>query len=195
MLDSRTMPFDRIHFQNSPSKFGETMKIMLGCLTIAAISLLIACTQICNAQTTVRHIQEDDRPIARGVWAGDTLYLSGQLANPVTAADPAKGTAVVYGDTETQTMSTLTKIQDALKKEGLTMADVVMMHVFLVGDPAKGGKLDFPGMMASYTKFFGTKDQPNKPARSAMQVAALAAPWAMVEIEVIAVKGSGKPAR
>ena len=62
------------------------------------------------------------------------------------------------------------------------------MHVYLAGDPAKGGKLDFSGMMASYTKFFGTENQPNKPARSAMQVAALAAPWALIEIEVIAVR-------
>jgi enamine deaminase RidA (YjgF/YER057c/UK114 family) len=46
--------------------------------------------------------------------------------------------------------------------------------------------------MAAYLRFFGTKDQPNKPARSAMQVAALAAPWALVEIEVIAVKASTK---
>jgi len=125
---------------------------------------------------------------------GDTLYLSGQLAAPVTQADLAKGTPAVYGDTEAQTQSTLTKIQAALKAEGLTMGDVVMMHVYLVGDPAKGGKLDFPGMMAAYTRFFGTKDQPNKPARSAMQVAALAAPWALVEIEVIAAKTAGKPA-
>jgi enamine deaminase RidA (YjgF/YER057c/UK114 family) len=147
------------------------------------------------AQTNVHHIQEEDRPIATGVWVGDTLYLSGQLASPLTPADAAKGTTAVYGDTETQTMSTLTKIQAALKNEGLSMGDVVMMHVFLVGDPAKEGKLDFPGMMAAYTKFFGTKEQPNKPARSAMQVAALAAPWALVEIEVIAVKSSAKPAK
>jgi enamine deaminase RidA (YjgF/YER057c/UK114 family) len=98
-----------------------------------------------------------------------------------------------YGNTETQTMSTLTKIQAALKTEGLAMGDVVMMHVYLAGDPDKGGKLDFPGLMAAYTRFFGTKEQPNKPARSAMQVAALAAPWALVEIEVIAVKSSAKP--
>jgi enamine deaminase RidA (YjgF/YER057c/UK114 family) len=167
--------------------------------TSAAFSLaclfLLASAQIVTAQINVRHIQENDRPIATGVWVGDTLYLSGQLAAPVTPADPAKGTAAVYGDTETQTMSTLTKIQAALKNEGLGMGDVVMMHVFLVGDPAKDGKLDFPGMMASYTKFFGTKEQPNKPARSAMQVAALAAPWALVEIEVIAVKGGTKAAK
>jgi enamine deaminase RidA (YjgF/YER057c/UK114 family) len=42
--------------------------------------------------------------------------------------------------------------------------------------------------MAGYTKYFGTKDQPKKPARSALQVAALAAPGVLVEIEVIAVR-------
>jgi enamine deaminase RidA (YjgF/YER057c/UK114 family) len=150
---------------------------------------------VAGAQTSVRHIQDADRPIATGVWVGDTLYLSGQLASPVAPADAAKGTAAVYGDTETQTASTLTKIEAALKSEGLTMGDVVMMHVYLAGDPAKDGKLDFAGMMAAYTRFFGTKEQPNKPARSAMQVAALAAPWALVEIEVIAVKSSAKPAK
>ncbi|MGA2415849.1 MAG: RidA family protein [Candidatus Sulfotelmatobacter sp.] len=147
------------------------------------------------AQTTVRHLQEEDRPIATGVWVGEMLYLSGQLAAPLTPADAAKGTAAVYGDTEAQTMSTLTKIQALLKTEGLGMGDVVMMHVYLAGDPAKGNKLDFPAMMAAYTRFFGTKEQPNKPARSAMQVAALAAPWALVEIEVIAVKGAPKPTK
>jgi enamine deaminase RidA (YjgF/YER057c/UK114 family) len=162
-------------------------------LTLSSSSIAVAQTTV--VQTNVRHIQEDDRPIATGVWVGDTLYLSGQLASPATPADPVKGTPAVYGDTEAQTMSTLTKIQATLKTEGLTLGDVVMMHVYLVGDPDKGGKLDFPGLMAAYTRFFGTKDQPNKPARSAMQVAALAAPWALVEIEVIAVKSSGKPAK
>jgi len=59
--------------------------------------------------------------------------------------------------------------------------------LFLGPDP-KTGKLDFAGMQSEYVKFFGTKEQPNKPARSAFQVAALAAPWALLEIEVIAVK-------
>jgi enamine deaminase RidA (YjgF/YER057c/UK114 family) len=161
------------------------MSLILALLTPLAVG---AQTQTNN---NVRHIQDADRPIATGVWVGDTLYLSGQLS-PVTPADAIKATAAIYGDTETQSMSALTKIQAALKTEGLTMGDVVMMHVYLAGDPAKGGKLDFTGMMAAYTRFFGTKDQPNKPARSAMQVAALAAPWASVEIEVIAVRPSGK---
>jgi len=140
------------------------------------------------AQVPVKHIQTANAAIASAVWAGDTLYVSGQLASPITPADAAKGTAAVYGDTKAQALSSLTKIEAILKEQGLSMGDVVMMHVFLAGDPANGGKLDFAGLQASYTQFFGTKDQPNKPARSAMQVAALATPWALVEIEVIAVK-------
>ena len=67
------------------------------------------------------------------------------------------------------------------------MKDVVKMTVFLGPDPTTG-KLDFAGMQSQYMQYFGTKEQPNKPARSAFQVAALAAPWALLEVEVIAVK-------
>jgi enamine deaminase RidA (YjgF/YER057c/UK114 family) len=81
----------------------------------------------------------------------------------------------------------LQSIQKTLAEQHLTLADVVLMHAYLAGDPSKGGKMDFAGFMAGYTQFFGTKDQPNKPARSAMQVAALALPGALIEIEVVAV--------
>jgi enamine deaminase RidA (YjgF/YER057c/UK114 family) len=160
------------------------MKIGLG-----FAAAVLAVTGTMGAQTTVKHLQPNEKAfIADGVWAGDTLYLSGQLASPVTPADAATGKAAVYGDTKAQALSALNKIQALLKSQGLDMKDVVKMTVFLAGDPEKGGKLDFPGLQASYTQFFGTKDQPNKPARSAFQVAALAAPWALIEIEVIAVK-------
>ena len=140
-----------------------------------------------SAQTTVRHIQAEKSPIAIGVWAGDTFYLSGQLADPIAPADAAKGTPAIYGDTATQAGSVFAKIQKALQTQGLDMKDVVKMTVFMGPDP-KTGKLDFPGMQSQYLKYFGTAVQPNKPARSAFQVAALAAPWALLEIEVIAVK-------
>jgi enamine deaminase RidA (YjgF/YER057c/UK114 family) len=162
------------------------MKIKCGVMATALIA--VACAM--QAQVAVKHLQPNEKsPIANGVWAGDTLYLSGQLASPVTPADEAKGTPAVYGDTKTQATSALGKIQALLKEQGLDMKDVVKMTVFLAGDPAMGNKLDFAGLQGAYTQFFGTKEQPNKPARSAMQVAALAAPWALVEIEVIAVKG------
>jgi enamine deaminase RidA (YjgF/YER057c/UK114 family) len=143
-----------------------------------------------HAQVTVKHLQPNDKAlIADGVWAGDTLYLSGQLADPVKAADPATCTPASYGDTRAQALSVLNKIRTLLKAQGLDMKDVVKMTVFLAGDSEKGGRLDFAGLQASYTQFFGTVEQPNKPARSAMQVAALVQPWALVEIEVIAVRG------
>ncbi len=140
-----------------------------------------------QAQVVVKHIQDDKKAIADGVWAGDTFYLSGQLASPITPADPAKGTPAEYGDTKAQAASVFAKIQKALQAQGLDMKDVVKMTVFLGPDP-KTGKLDFAGMQSVYVTYFGTKEQPNKPARSAFQVAALAAPWALLEIEVIAVK-------
>jgi enamine deaminase RidA (YjgF/YER057c/UK114 family) len=92
------------------------------------------------------------------------------------------------GDTKAQTIDSLTKLLANLQAQGFAPGDVVMMRVFLVGDPALGGKMDFPGMMAGYTQFFGTVDQPNKPARTTVQVAGLAAPGAMVEIEAQAVR-------
>jgi enamine deaminase RidA (YjgF/YER057c/UK114 family) len=152
-----------------------------------AAAVVLVCGAV-QAQTVVKHIQSATSPIATAVWAGDTLYVSGQLASPMTPADSAKGTPAVYGDTKAQAASAILKIQAVLKEQGLTLGDVVMMHVYLAGDPDKGGKLDFPGLQAAYTQYFGTAEQPNKPSRSAMQVAALAAPWALVEIEVIAVR-------
>ena len=151
------------------------------------LALFAALSLPAFAQTTVRHIQTDKSPIAAGVWAGDTLYLSGQLADPITPADTVKGTPADYGDTKAQAASVFAKIQKALQAQGLDMKDVVKLTVFLGPDP-KTGKLDFAGMQSQYLLYFGTAAQPNKPARSAFQVAALAAPWALLEIEAIAVK-------
>ena len=149
--------------------------------------IAISLVPLASGQVTVKHVQTEKAAIASGVWAGDTFYLSGQLASPVTPADTGKGTPADYGDTKAQAASVFAKIQTALKEQGLDMKDVVKMTVFLGPDP-KTGKLDFADMQAEYVKYFGTKDQPNKPARSAVQVAALAAPWALLEVEVIAVR-------
>ena len=160
-------------------------RLVMACIAALALG---AGAGAARPQVAVKHIQDDKSPIAKGVWAGDTYYLSGQLASPVTPADAAKGTPAVYGDTKTQAASVFAKIKAALEEQGLGLKDVVKMTVFLGPDPATG-KLDFAGMQSEYVKNFGTAEQPNKPARSAFQVAALAAPWALLEIEVIAVKG------
>jgi enamine deaminase RidA (YjgF/YER057c/UK114 family) len=160
---------------------------MITFLTVVIVTAVMITASPAAAQT-VRRIQPANAAIATAVWAGDTLYVSGQLPNPVTPADAAKGIAAVYGDTRAQTDSVLRKIETILKEQGLSMGDVVKMNVYLAGDPAKGNTMDFAGMMASYTQFFGTSAQPNKPARSTVQVAALVAPGALVEIDVVAVR-------
>lgn len=120
-----------------------------------------------------------DLPISGAVWAGDTLYVSGWL-------DPQIKT---HPDTKSQTEGILKDLQKFLESQKLTLGDVVMMHVYVGGDPAKEGKMDVAGMMAGYTQFFGTKDQPNKPARTTVQVVLPAgARGGLVEIDMVAVR-------
>jgi hypothetical protein len=70
---------------------------------------------------------------------------------------------------------------------------LVELTVFPVGDSKLDGKQDFKGFSDAYAQFFGTAAQPNKVARSTVQVAALANPGFLVEIEATAVGNrSGK---
>jgi enamine deaminase RidA (YjgF/YER057c/UK114 family) len=116
-----------------------------------------------------------------------TYYISGSGPGVADPKAPVGSTAR-FGDTETQTASTLARLKGVLAKLGLTFGDVVQAHVYLVGDPANGGKMDFMGMNKAWSKEFGTAQQPNKPARAAFQVSGLAMPGALVEIEFIAAK-------
>jgi enamine deaminase RidA (YjgF/YER057c/UK114 family) len=145
-----------------------------------------------GAEAVVRTPLPDGNPfpISAAVTVGagvDTVYVSGALPSAINK-DAPKGTPPVYGDMQTQTVSVLTSIKATLARLGLGMGDIVKMTVFMAADPANDNKLNFPGLMAGYSQFFGTKEQPNKPARSAVQVAALVAPGALLEIEVIAAK-------
>jgi enamine deaminase RidA (YjgF/YER057c/UK114 family) len=153
------------------------------------VIIAAACWTPAAAQS-VKHIQTKEAGIASAVWVGDMLYVSGQLPSPVTPADRAKGTPAVYGNTQAQAENTFGKIQNLLKEQGLGLGDVVMMRVYMAADPAMDNKLDFAGMNAAYAKFFGTPDQPNKPARSTVQVAALVAAGAFLEVEVQAARSS-----
>ena len=143
-----------------------------------------------SADTVLRTALPDGNPFpisaAVTVPAGfETVYVSGALPSAINK-DAPKGTPPEYGDMQAQTVSVLTSIKGTLAKLGLGMGDVVKMTVFMVADPANDNKLNFPALMAGYTQFFGTAEQPNKPARSAVQVAALVAPGALLEVEVIA---------
>ena len=156
------------------------------------IAVLAAALTLCAgaASAQIVHNGPAASPIAASVTVpagSDTLYVSG-LTPAVADPKAPPGTPAAYGDTKTQTISVIGKLSDALKAQGFGLGDIVMMRVYLVGDPAKDGKMDFAGMMAGYTQFFGTADQPNKPARVTVQIVSLAGPGMLVEIEVQAAR-------
>lgn len=158
----------------------------------AAALLLVLAPTFATAGEVVRHKLPNNStfPISAAVEVpagATTVYLSGMVPPVADAAAPAN-TVAAYGNTQAQTVSVLKAIDNQLKAIGLTMGDVVKMQVFLVGDPAMEGRMDFGGFMKGYSEFFGTTAQPNLPVRSTMQVAALANPGFLVEIEVTAVR-------
>jgi enamine deaminase RidA (YjgF/YER057c/UK114 family) len=153
---------------------------------------LLLLSSLAGAQDIVRHKLPNGNPFpisaAVEVPPGKTLvFLSGTVA-PVADPKAPKDSVAAYGDTKTQTIGALNAIKAELESLHLSLGDVIKMQVFMAGDAAKGGKMDFAGFMEGYTQFFGTPAQPNLPVRSAMQVAALANPGFLVEIEVTAVR-------
>jgi enamine deaminase RidA (YjgF/YER057c/UK114 family) len=129
-------------------------------------------------------------PIAEAVTVPPgytTYYISGTPASPVDPSLPRTDPKRM-GDTPAQTDSSLANLKKTLAQLGLTFGDVVKATVFMAGDPAKGGDLDFAGMNQEWSKQFGTPEQPNKPARSTIKVAGLATPGGLVEIEMVAIK-------
>lgn len=157
---------------------------VVGTAVVAALTL----TSAVRAADVVRHPLDGGSkfPIARAVEvpSGTTLiFHSGITPAPLDAKAPA-GTPAYWGDTKTQSLSAFARIKESLDALGLGFGNVVAMTVYLVGDPAKAGRMDFDGFMAAYSQFFGTPTQPNLPARSTVQVAGLVAPGMLVEIEV-----------
>jgi enamine deaminase RidA (YjgF/YER057c/UK114 family) len=169
-----------------------------GCVAAAVVMAMSAITAAsAGAADVVRYPLGGGStfPIARAVEvpAGFKLIFHSGFT-PAPANPQAKeGTPEYWGDTRTQALSTFKRMQDSLQEMGVGFGDVVKMNVFLVGDPATG-KMDFKGFMDAYTQFFGTPQQPNLPARSAVQVAGLASAGVLVEIEVVLAQKAGSAA-
>jgi len=127
-------------------------------------------------------------PISRAVEVtADTtlIYHSGTVPGPVNP-DAERGSREYFGDTETQALNVFGRMENSFKELGVGFGDVIKLTVFLVGDPEMDGRMDFGGFMKAYVKYFGTEEQPNKPARSAFQIAGLAGgPYMLIEIEAV----------
>lgn len=111
-------------------------------------------------------------PYSQGIIAGNTVYVSGQLA-----INPATGN-FAEGGIQAEARQSLTNISNILAEGGLSMSDVVKVTVLLADIN------DFAAVNEVYKEFF---TEPY-PARSAFAVAALPK-GANIEIEAIAVKG------
>lgn len=163
-------------------------KAVLGCaLSLAGLALpSVASAQVERIKTNPKALILDAAKVKAG---SDLLFLSGQLAAPLDPAKEAKSWED-YGDTKTQAISALAKIRKILESQGMTMRDLVKLTLFIAPDP-RTGKLDFAGANEGFKQFFGTAENPETVARSAFQVAALAGPYYLIEIEAIAARKGG----
>ncbi|HEY8617240.1 Rid family hydrolase [Phenylobacterium sp.] len=133
------------------------------------------------------HVNPANAPISRAVKVpagSEMLYVSGITPRPHNPEAPRD--RQTFGDTRTQVASILDQIAEILRAQGYDWEDVVMMRVLLVGDPAKGGRMDFEGMMAAYNAVYAPLK--TRPARITSQVAGLVAPGMLAEIEVQAAR-------
>lgn len=139
---------------------------------------------------SIQRTSVGDFPISQTVTvpaSASLIFVSGTLPDLHDANAPV-GTPAAYGTTEVQTVSVFNKLRKILRQQDLDLGDIVQLRVFLVGAEETGGKLDFAGLQAGYTQFFGTPEQPNKPARTALQVVALPLPGALIEVEAVAAR-------
>jgi len=122
-----------------------------------------------NTVITSDRIAPPVGPFSPAIRAGDSVYLSGQVAQ-----DPATG-RLIDGNVTQQTEQILRNVEAVLQAAGVTLRDVVRVGVFL----ADMG--DFQAMNAVYANWF----EAPYPARTTVAVAALPL-GASVEIDIIA---------
>ena len=158
------------------------------------MKMLLAALALVSAQANAQAVNRITNPPPALILSGaivppgaEIFHLSGQLAAPIDASKPATSVEA-FGDTRTQTISIFTKIKAILEKQGYKMSDVFKLTVFVTAAPNMAGKMDFAGFNDGYKQFFGTAENSNLVARSTVQVAALAGPNFLIEIEATAAK-------
>ena len=163
------------------------MRTRLALIAMAGTLISAAGAGAAHAQAADEIVRTYNSPTARiagtaSVPPGARLvFVSGTTPAPLDPANPDD-----MGDTRQQTVSVLERIRATLEAQGLGMGDIVKMTVFLVGVPENGGRMDSAAMNEVFSTYFGTAEQPNRPTRSTVQIAALGRPRMFVEIEAIA---------
>ena len=118
---------------------------------------------------TTDKIAKPAGPFSPGIRAGDTLYLSGQVAQ-----DPATG-KLIAGDVAAQTERIFRNIEATLQAAKLSLENVIKVNVYLT---------DMTNY-AAMNEVFGRQFSAPYPARTTVAVVALPL-GGLVELEVIA---------
>ena len=108
-----------------------------------------------------------DAPAAVTFTGEATASISSGVALPAgTSVYWMSGTppSAPFGDMKSQSESILKKLDAGLHAQGLSLANVVYLRVYLVADKATG-KVDYKGWFDAYAESFGTVANPTKPAR------------------------------
>lgn len=111
-------------------------------------------------------------PYSQAVKAGNTYYLSGQIA-----IDPATG-EMNMANLETETHQVMKNIGAILTDEGMDYSNIIKSSIFLQN----------MGDFAEVNKIYGSYFSSDFPARETVEVAGLPK-GVNVEISVIAIKG------
>jgi len=111
---------------------------------------LLAFLTTASADEVKRYAFDKARiPIARAVEVpSDYVMVYPSGFTPLPANEKARqGSSEYWGNTKTQAESVFVQMRQGLQSLGLDLKDIVKMTVFLVGDPAQGGRMDFAGFM------------------------------------------------
>jgi enamine deaminase RidA (YjgF/YER057c/UK114 family) len=152
------------------------MKRILAVLLALAFIGAAALPAAADAPGTLTYTGDPAASISSGVAlpAGTAMYW-------VSGTPPS----APLGDMKSQSESILKKLDTTLHGQGLSLANVVYLRVYLVADKATG-KVDYKGWFDAYAESFGNAANPVKPARSTIAVAGLVQPDWLIEIEAFA---------
>jgi aminoacrylate peracid reductase len=116
-------------------------------------------------------------PYSYGIRSGDTLFIAGLLARS------GKDNSFVTGDMKIQTKTVMDNAGEVLKASGMSFTDVACSRIFIT-DTAQ-----FQDMNGVYRTYF-----PKDPPARATVKTGLMSPQAVVEINMVAVKGGVREA-
>ena len=164
--------------------------IVLALLATAIVIRIILGTQVTNYNDNFESVELEGAPYAKYVRVepgASKFFTWGITASPrsKTIARKSLDDDERYGDTYTQAHRVLTQLTSDLSEVGLTLRDVVNVRAYVVGD--QDTPPDFDGWNQAFTEFFGTADNPHKPARTTVGISHLFISQYKIEVEFVAV--------